>query len=260
MIVTTYHAYLGFGLKFALLLIAFFGIALGDLLLRICRTTREGSLDDRYLPPSDIILIIAFLGYPVLLFVLTKLLHGGYTPRYGWPAILGLVLGLVYLLRAIGPSASAYLLPALLITFVFQGGGAALKIYKSSGADERWTSLVELSRSEPNIPVVIADPLTYLEAAEYSPPEIRDRLVAVIDAEMATRLAGTDTTGKTIGLLAEFVPLHVENLAAFQSAHEKFLLRSGGSEDWFTDYLVQSKYHLMLFSTDANNSLYIVER
>ena len=109
-------------------------------------------------------------------------MHSGYTPRYGWPAILGLVLGSVYLVRTIWlKSSSAYLLVALLIAFAFKALVMSGVLYKagSSRVDERWTSLAELSRSEPSIPVVIGSPLAYLEAAEYSPPELRDRLVEV---------------------------------------------------------------------------------
>jgi hypothetical protein len=213
--------------------------------------------------PPEIILVSGFLFHPALLVVLTKLLGGGYVYSYGSPAILGLVLGSAYLVRTIWlkPS-SAYLLVALLIAFAVQGGSKFWELYKATPTrvDERWTRLAELSRSEPSIPVVIGSPLAYLEAAQYSPRELRDRLVDVADTDISTRLTGADTPDKTNRLLAQFIPLHVEDLAAFQAANQKFILHSGGSFDWFTQYLVERRYHLRLLFSDAGSSIYVAER
>jgi hypothetical protein len=261
MVISTYDTYLGLGSNLALVLIAFFGIVLGDSLLRMCRTARSGSVDERGLDPSEIILVGGFLYLPALLVVLTKLLHSGYVPRYGWPAILGLALGSVYLVRAVWlKPVFTYLLAALLIAFVYQESTEARNLYNTSRVNEPWSSLAELSRTEPSIPVVFGDERAYLAAVEYLPRELRDRLVEVIDADTALRLIGTDTGDKTIRLLAQFIPLHVEDLASFQAAYAKFILISGGSSDWFTTYLIQRKYHMMLFSKRGDDSLYIVER
>jgi hypothetical protein len=271
-VISTYGSYLGLtytpgmsnaAYTLALVLIAFFGIVVGNSLLRICRTPGAGSPDERDFGPPEIILVGGFLYFPVLLVVLTKLLHSGYNPRYGWPAILGLVLGSVYLVRTIWPKpSSAYLLVALLIAFAVQSGSDVRTLYTagSTRVDERWTRLAEVSRNEPSIPVVIGSPVAYLEAAEYSPPELRDRLVEVVDPDIATRLVGADTPDKTNRLLAQFIPLHVEDLAVFQAAHQKFILRSDGSFDWFTQYLVERRYHLGLLSKDVGSQIYMAER
>lgn len=258
--ISTYEAYLGIAPIWAFVLILCFGLLVGDSLLRMMRQCREGTHECEFGPP-EIILVSSFLIYPALLVVLTKLLGSGYTPRYGWPAILGLVLGSVYLVRTIWlQSSSSYLLVALLIAFAVQGGRNFQTLYKegSTRADKRWTTLAELSRSETSIPIVIGSPLKYLEAVEYAPPELRDRLVQVFDADIATRLVRSDTPEKTNRLLAQFIPLRVEDLALFQAAHQKFILYSGSSFDWFTQYLVERRYHLRLLSQDGRNALYIV--
>jgi len=263
MVMSTYGTYLGLGSTLELVLIALFGLVAGDSLLRMWRAPEDRALDERDFGPHEIVLVGGFLYFPILLVVLTKLMHSGYSPRYGWPAILGMVLGSVYLVRTIWlkPS-SIYLLVALLFAFAYQSGeDVRWKLYKvpSSKVETRWSSVAELSHSEPSIPVVIGSPIAYLEAAEYAPPELRSRLVEVVDAGSATRLVESDTPDKTNRLLAQFLPLRVEDLAAFQAAHQKFLLYSGGrSYDWFTRYLLESGYHLRLLSKDADSSLYIV--
>src|SRR5262249_32640128 len=111
--ITTYDHYLGIAFIWAFVLILCFGLLVGDSLLRRMRQLREGTPEHEFGPP-EIILVSGFLLYPALLVVLTKLLDSGYTSRYGWPAILGLVLGSVYLARTIWPkSSSFYLLVAL---------------------------------------------------------------------------------------------------------------------------------------------------
>jgi hypothetical protein len=109
MAVSTYGFYLGPTL--ALVLIIFFVMVVGDSLPGMLRQPRERRGERGFSPP-EIILVSGFLFYPALLVVLTKLLGSGYTPRYGWPGILGLVLGSVYLVRT---SSSVYLVVALLI-------------------------------------------------------------------------------------------------------------------------------------------------
>jgi hypothetical protein len=105
---------------------------------------------------------------------------------------------------------------------------------------------------------VIASPLTYLEAAEYAPPELRGRLVEIVDSDTAVRLIGTDSE-KENRILAQFFPLSIEDLAPFQTNHQRFILFSGGPGDWFTQYLVGNGYHLRLLSKGVHNAIYIAE-
>jgi hypothetical protein len=239
-------------------------------------------MPERNFSLPEIILVCSFALYPALLAVLTKLVGGGgYAFRYGWPGILGLVLGLVYLVRTIWfkPS-SRYLLAALLVAYAVQSGNQLWMAYTAglirvvgfnevqwlympgpTRVDERWANLARLSRSEPRLPIVIGSNGSYLEAVEYSPPELRDRLVEVVDPEIALRLTGQDTSDKTNQALAQFLPLRVEDLAPFQTGHDRFILFSGDANDWFTPYLIESGgYHLSPLSEDADNSIYIAER
>jgi hypothetical protein len=169
----------------------------------------------------------------------------------------------VYLFRNIWlKSSSAHLLGALLIAFAIGTGYELKQLPKADSTthDERWAKLTELSREEKGVPVVVGSGIAYLEAAEYAPPELRGRLVQIVDAEIANRLVGSDTVDKTDRLLAQFIPLRVEDLASFQAAHRKFLLHSGGVDDWLTQYLIERSYRLRLLSIGAGSSIYIAER
>ena len=259
---STYRSYLGFDSMLALVLVLLLGIVVGGSLLRTLRNHEE-STDSDFSPP-EMCLVGSFLFYPAFLVLLTKLLGSGYTPRYGWPGILGLALASAYLFHAVrSRSSSAHLLGALLIAFAVQGAVDLKWLSRAgpAGVDARWTRLAAISRTEPAIPVVVGSGHTYLEAAEYAPPQLRARLVRIVDADISTRLIGSDSNDKVTRLLAQFVPLRVEDLASFQAAHQRFILCSGDvAHDWFTQYLVETGYHLKLLAKDAGNSLYMVRR
>jgi len=249
MVFETYGDYLGLDYKLVVVLVLSFAIAI-----------RDGNLA---LPEA--ILLACFLLYPAVLVVITKLLHSGYTPRYGWPAIFGLVLVPLYVFHSFWFKPSSFwLVLAFLIGFAVQALQDLTSLPKSGStrADERWSRLAEFSRHKPGIPVVIGGGLAYMEAIQYSPPELRDRLVRVIDPDSASRFAGWDTADKATNILAPYLHLRVEGPAAFRAANRSFILYSGGAGDWFTHSLiVEGGYQLKLLwkDRDTDSAVYIAE-
>jgi Dolichyl-phosphate-mannose-protein mannosyltransferase len=250
MAVTTYTAYVGLDVKLALVLILFFAVFAGERLLRTLRGYRE-EIARRDFSLPEISLIGGFLFYPAFLVVLTKVLGGGYVPRYGWPAILGMVLGTVYLLRTSWlQSRAQQFLAVLLPAFIFQAGDNVKQLSGSApaGVSEPWIRFAELSRAETDVPVVIGSLLTFVEASQYAPPELRQRLVQLV-------------IGRSNRLLAEFIPLKFEDLASFQIQHSRFMFLSGGPfADATTQYLLDKGYRLTLLSEYGGHSLYLAER
>jgi hypothetical protein len=222
----------------------------GERLLRTLRGYRE-EIAPRDFSLPEISLIGGFLFYPAFLVVLTKVLGGGYVPRYGWPAILGMVLGTVYLLRTSWlQSRAPQFLAVLLLVFIFQAGDNVKQLSGSApaGVSEPWIRFAELSRAETDVPVVIGSLLTFVEASQYAPPELRQRLVQIV-------------IGKSNRLLAEFIPLKFEDLASFQIEHSRFMFLSGGPfADAMTQYLLDKGYRLTLLSEYGGHSLYLAER
>jgi ABC-type multidrug transport system fused ATPase/permease subunit len=268
----TYYLYLSVG-EYVLVLAVLLGIVIGTSLLLALGNSGDAKSENNFSLP-ELVLVGGFVFYPALLVVLTRLLNAGYVPRYGWPAIFGLILGFVYLFRS-SWAASVQLLIALLIVF------ASLSIYdfpKASsttrdtpwgfdppsltpnGMEERWMRLNALCRDEPSTPIVIADCHHYLEAVQYSPTELRERLVELFNPNNAIRLVGTADGEREDRLLAQFIPLQVEDLTSFESEHQEFILYSGGIFDWLTRYLIERRYHLTLLAQDGNDSVYMVEK
>src|SRR5262245_14041178 len=250
-VVTTYKEYFGLDAKLGLVLILFFAVLAGERLLRALRGYKEDAARRDFSLP-EISLISAFLFYPAFLVVLTKVLGGGYVPRYGWPAILGMVLGTVYLLRTSWLQSQApQFLAVLLLVFIYQARDNVKQVSgsASAGVSEPWIRFAELTRAETDVPVVIGSPLTFLEASQYAPPEFRQRLVQLVGSGDGTRL------------LAEFIPLKFEDLTSFQIEHSRFIFCSGGTNaDSMTQYFLDKRYRLTLLSEYGGHSLYVAER
>jgi hypothetical protein len=261
-LIVTYEHYLGFGYDITFLIVALIGMSVGAALLRSLRESKKGAQHSDF-GPSELVLIAGLLFYPALLVVLTKLLHSGYVPRYGWPGALGLAIGSVCSFRTFWRWSSSVhiLVGALLLAFGAQACHDFDVLSKTvSAKDERWTNLTALIRDLPDVPVVIANGVTYLEAVQYAPSELRKRLLTVVDFDTAFRLIGSDSLDRENRILARFFPLRVEDRAPFLAAHRKFILRSGVILDWFVRYLLEQKYHLRLVSGDADGFDFIVEK
>jgi hypothetical protein len=257
--VSTYRLYFGLQWEFLLPLILFLGLLAVD---AVTRAWRNSSGSDERPRAYELVLLAGLLFYPALLVVLTKIMGTGYTERYGWPAILGFALGAVYLFR-VYELPFVHLAVALLLALPLLQSRAASKVaWKKE--DARWTRLQHASHEEPGIPVVIGSGQTYLEAVQYAPADLHDRMMEVVDVDTATRLTGRDTVDRNNSLLARYVPLHVEDLARFEGASGKFLLYSGGPLEWLSGYLTQKGYHLRLLSSEVSGDqiyqIYLVSR
>jgi hypothetical protein len=215
--------------------------------LQILRQPLERNPAGDFTTP-ELVLAGGFLFYPALLIVLTSVMGSGYVPRYGWPAIFGLMVLLAYLL---GRAAQlvAGLTAVLLLVFLLSGVDQMFALSKTS-LTERWSKLASASGPGPGFPVVIADAVTYLEANEYAPPELRSRLVELAGTDMAVHFTGMDTADRANALLARYVPLRLEKRESFEASYPQFILCfTFPTHDWLIPYLMQKNYHLTLVAS-----------
>ncbi|MGJ5815079.1 hypothetical protein [Paludibaculum fermentans] len=260
---STYQLYLGGEVNWALILSL---LLVGGVLFAlpgVLRRHRAREAEAGFSLP-ELALICAFAIYPAWLVLLAMAGRSGYVPRYGLPAMIGLALGVVYLLRPVWRHGHAVVLPgALLIFFLVRAGFEVSWVaeHDPRASTGYWAKLIEISRQEPNIPIVVTPSSLYLEADEYAPAELKSRLVNVVDSESSVRFTGTDTLDRSNQVLARFIPLHVVQLGSFQAGNPKFILFAGPAEfDWLTPYLKQHGVPLKPIVLNADLSLYIAGR
>jgi hypothetical protein len=257
--VETYETYLGVSEKLAFAIIVCFGLLLASSLVQSLRTPPETYRLRNFSAPETV-LIASLLCYPILLVALAKLSGSAYVPRYGWPAIIGLAWALIDIIAS-HVRAVACLAATLLISCGV-AGCYDLNALAQEDTAQRWAPLHLASQNRPDMAVVIGSGLLYMEASEYAPAQVHERLVEVVSPSMAASVSHMDTVDKANMLLAHFVPLHLEDLASFEAGKQKFILCSGGIEDWLTQYLIDNNYQLMKLPNGhpVDYSLYLVER
>jgi hypothetical protein len=219
--------------------------------------------DSASFSPPEAVLIAGLLIYPSILVAVAELQGSGYTTRYGWPAILGAVLGLFFLIRPTRDRATALrFLSALLIAFCIHDAELALKAVKFAPKTfDKWPRLEQLSQLNPEMPVVVSYGVDYLEMDRYAAPELRKRLCFIGDTDTALLEVDSNSLERNVALVSEFFPLHVEHTAPFLASHHRFLLYSTSSrtESWLPKYLIENDYRLTLRYSDLSNLVYEVQ-
>ena len=216
----------------------------------------DASLQERWLA-------VGLLALPVVGYAATKVAHGGLAERYVLPMVLGLPLGLAWMLTQFGRKAVALFASLVLIAVTLQEGffwkaesGTFGKAVSPTDAVER---LVDSAPSRLDLPIVVSDGHDYVPLAYYASPGWAKRFVSVVDPEEAVVYSGSDSLDKQLPALQCCLPLQVYDFRSFAEAHPAFLLYSGGGDwDWWPARLLHEGYTLQLLAAAKNNRLYSV--
>jgi hypothetical protein len=223
--------------------------------------------DQRAEPDSDLmhehLLVLALLAYPVIVFIFAKVMHGGAFPRYSLCAILGVCLGLRYVLAWFQPRVA--LVGGAIVVLAF--GTQEFSFWRTSGPnfgapsrDAIATLSLLDSLHRDDLPVVIGDSGHFVEIEHYASPRLRRRMVSLVDPDKAVFYLGTDTVEKNVLGLQRLTPLSVYPYADFVATHPSFLLFSQQSVfDWLPRGLTDEGDTLRVLAIQGNTSIYLVE-
>lgn len=210
------------------MLVAGFWLAIED------NSGQSRSLQTHLKLPLPVAVVLSYLTLlPVVLLGVAKLTHA-YSARYGFAAVVGIVMGMMYLIRRPGlPLVACSVACALLV--------GAFKMTSDRGfRQERLDSMDSvrqvLRKSE--LPLVLESSNLYLETRDLIEPELRDRILMVGDPEVALKYTGTDSGIRAILGLRKFVPLTVYTIAEFEPKFPKVrVYHEGGSlAPWGRDH------------------------
>jgi hypothetical protein len=212
---------------------------------------------------SEHVLALGLLGFPIFVFAVSRVTHGGMTPRYSIPTILGIPLAMGFVLPWLDRKTVALVAVFLCLAFVdqeaaFWTSSRGLSLSgEASAIDVR--NLIE-SVGYAELPVVASDALDYLQTQHYSSPEMKLRLFVLVDPPRAVVYAGNDSIDAQLIALQAFVPLHVYDFKGFVSNHPKFLLYSTGADefDWWPTRLNRDGYSLQVLNAEGSHRVYLV--
>ncbi len=216
-------------------------VALGLALSVVAQSARSQHHRSSKLKAEDAALTGGFLAIPAIVNLVLMRTHGAYFDRYAFPVEFGYALLIVILLASYtnlsrgAPSAAC---AVLLIFFCAFNLGPGLKesvwAHKGSG-DET----AKLDTIHPDLPLVAASGLTFLEMDHYGDPQVVARLFYLTDRSLAIRYAnatifeGMPELKKSFPIRAQVAPY-----SEFLREHSKFLVL--GTPDYPEDWLLRA--------------------
>lgn len=263
-IAATYGFYLGIIGWFTAIFIVTFAVLFGAMARRAVQSYRSDDTKGDRSDWPDLVLVVGFLSYPALLVIVALALHGGYTPRYGWPVIIGVALATVFFFKPLSQRIPLGPITIIVLT-LFACRGIADVWALAHGARDltrtQWATLLNVARESPGLPIIMDSKQQYFVADHYAPPELKSRLMTVIDTDMAARLDGYDTDDRFTQVAANYTPLHIINLSELNSLPNGFFfVAAAGQRYWIRKYLVEHRYHLALIATDTESDIYKAEQ
>lgn len=198
------------------------------------------------IPIPEIVLAVGLAAAPFLVWIIQRTLTHISYPRYSLVAVIGLSLLFGMLLTA--ASRAKPHLASLCVALI-----AAALIPKpflpetSTAPLEDVTSLINATTE----PIVIANPLAFVEINEYGAESLRRRTIYVADGTQAVTFLGTNMVDDFFAeKLSSVVPLsgRIASLVPFLNEHRRFLMLSDFYSDleWFPKYLTKERKNVRL--------------
>jgi hypothetical protein len=237
------------------------GITVVALLASFLSATREPE-DARGSSAASVaerVLILSLILLPMAAYTAAKITHAPFVNRYFLPAILGIAAAVGYILAQVKPR--SIMLAAIFVLFLI--GVQELLFWKSirsAGAPfGRFANLAEAVHRE-SLPIVVSDLNMYLQVCHYASPELRQRILALVDPGDSVIYTGTDTAEKIAVILRSYAPITVLDYAPFAASHPAFLLYSNRTEaDWWPGRLLHDGHRLQVLAVRGSDTMYLVE-
>jgi hypothetical protein len=223
-------------------------------------------------PRHELAAVLAFVSIPVVCVVLAKTMTGAFVDRYaiagviGCAALVGLGTGMAAAHR---PSLPLVAVVCLLSWFVLssareyiQPTGFSQPIRQGTvDRPDQWTAAWRGS----GLPVVIADPHTFVVLSRYSRPDFRSRIVYLADPDRALKSLGHNSVERgMLDLIGPWFGMRVERYERFLNDHDAFLVYGDfvrlGFLSWILPDLQGRGMRTELLNRAGDNMLLLVYR
>jgi len=188
------------------------------------------------IPAHEWCALLTLAGLPIFEFIGARGVVGFYHFRYALSSIEGLaiLLGLTVFRcipqsgwRSWLPTAAIIAMALQVVVWQIRAGGATRSRYTQGPPEYHGESPSE-------VPVVVADGLSFLPRVHYSAATRRATLVYLIDESAAVRHTREDAVDIELRSLGRIVPIPVADYHAFLSNHPRFLVwgQTGSGKEW----------------------------
>lgn len=168
--------------------------------------------------------IVAFLAFPICQAV-SSLTTGYFVSRYSIPVVIGYAAIIPLIMSMVRHKKQLFMSLSLLVLYACFLELNLVKIVRAlSGSRTPEFAEIAVSGSESSLPIVVQEPLSFLELLHYSSPAMASRLKYLADPAAARLYTGSDSADRGLLALQKWVPIHVEDPKCFLAANERFLL------------------------------------
>ena len=213
----------------------------------------QGRRTERSAGPAayELAALAALVALPVFGLVLAKTVTNAFYARYVLAAIIGLVL-VVVLTAHRAANGSPRFAAALLVILA---GWLVVKPLHLHGhfAEQRakhQALCAFLARQDPELPIALASPQTFLQTVHYGPPELTRRIVYLDSPKLSGRFRGSETDDMALLAMRRVssVPIRIEDYSTFTTTHRRFLVYGQGG--WLVPALLADHADLRLLSQE----------
>ena len=215
--------------------------ALVVLLIPGRRAPQRGAAAGEAIPLHELVLAATFALMPVYAVALAMGVTHVFQDRYSLPAILGcsLLLGALVAARArwsrVAAAAAAAIFPCVFliqtsIWFISLGHASTAQSQRATAAQLR------LSAIRPDLPIVITDPLLFLEYDHYESADVAQRIYYLTDRENSLRYTGMTLYDDAFPVMKRWFPIRAQlaNYREFIAKHPNFAILAAyqSPRDW----------------------------
>jgi hypothetical protein len=214
-------------------------------------------------PPLHELAAISFLALlPFEEYVFAKAITHAFTLRYVLSTNLAIAIlvawGLDWML---GDRPRAAVVATLLLSVCFAANFVLARSGVRGDAQDIRDVCRFLDATDPNLAVVIADPLTFFVISHYAPAGLKARLAYLADVRIATDRTGTDTPERGLIAMKEIAPLRVLGYRSFFELKRPFLVYANRAPySWVMQQLVADGTTIQLSGVCGDSLLYLVNR
>jgi hypothetical protein len=201
------------------------------------------------LPLDDIAAALGFVAIPILAVVAAKLVTGAFVNRYALPAVIGFSIlagfGSASVFKRNAPAMRLLVVITLCGWFflseareMIQPTGVTLPVSAASIArPTEWLDAVPQEKR--GLPLVIADPHSFVTLSHYGAAETKAQLVYLADSDRALARLGSNSVERgMLDLVKPWFHMNVEPFESFVATHNEFFVYGDFVRSGFLNWIL----------------------
>ena len=212
-------------------------------------------------PAHELAAVLGFVLIPVVGVILAKTVIGAYDDRYAFPAVIGFSIVVAWgLYCAFDRSpAMALVVSAMLFGIFIAKGVRTYQRTREDRADQQATYTFLESHATGKLPIVIANPMSFVELAHRPPPDLGPRLLYLADPQLGIQDTGTDNVERGVEEMKHWAGMNVQSFPAYLASGHPCLVYTESDADrfeWLLPELVKAHWKLAVVGWQGVNVLY----